>query len=159
MGEHAVTETTLTDEYGKRTRFTGECLIQDTTDAGDNRPQWAEMTVWRTGAGAYVLWRKTCYRIVHWSQSCSLLGPNLVPRPATPEDTYPCRRCNPSRNFDGGYGVQERSSVDVARTPTDLIRMLANQDGTYSGFARATLAAISKKDQAVADLWLEEVVP
>jgi hypothetical protein len=148
------------DEYGKRTKFRGRMLAHATTDAAD-KPQWAELEVWRTEAGAYVVQRKTLYRYRHLTEACPRLGLNLLSRQATELDTYPCPRCNPQGEIEPGkgYGVQDRSAVDIARTPADLIRLLANSNGTYSGFVRATLADISEQDRKVANLWLEEVVP
>lgn len=162
MGEQAVTlvDKVFEDEYGKRTIFRGRMLAHATTDA-EGKPQWAELEVWRTEAGAYVVQRKTSYRYRHLTDSCPRLGLNLLPRQATEGDTYPCPKCNPNGMVEPGrgYGVQERMAVDIARTPADLIRLLANGDGTYSGFVRATLADVCEQDKRVANLWLEEVVP
>lgn len=154
-------EITLEDEYGKRTRFRGVRLVSETTDteAGD-KPQWAEMDVWRTEGGAYIIHRITRYRYRHLSDECSRLGTNLIPRPPGEDDTYPCPLCNPHGVIEPGrgYGVEPRSAVDIARTPEDLIRMIANRDGTYSGLARQVLTDISEQDNRVSDLWMEEVV-
>lgn len=153
---------TLEDEYGKRTRFRGTRLVGETTDTETGeKPQWAEIEVWRTEAGAYVVQRTTHYRLRHLSDTCPRLGANLLPRRPTETDTFPCPRCNTRNTIEPGkgYGVAPRSAVDIARIPADLIRLLANNDGTYSGFTRSVLAEISEQDQAVADLWMEEVVP
>lgn len=164
MGEQAVTleDKVLVDEYGKRTKFRGTLLASGTTDTeSGEKPQWAELDIWRTEAGAYIIQRKTSYRYRHLSDSCRRLGLNLIPRQATEADNYPCPSCNQRGVVEPGkgYGVEDRIAVDIARTADDLIRMLSNGDGTYSGFVRATLADICEQDQAVADLWLEEVVP
>jgi hypothetical protein len=162
MGEPAVTleDKVFEDEFGKRTKFRGTLLASTTTDAED-RPQWAEMEVWKTEAGAYVVHRKTSYRYRHLSDACPRFGLNILPRQATELDTFPCPRCNRREIIEPGrgYGQEDRSAVDIARTPVDLIRMLANRDGTYSNFVRATLADICEQDDKVAELWLEEVVP
>lgn len=163
MGERSMNdEVVLTDEYGKRTRFRGTRLVSETTDTETGeKPQWAEFDVWKTQAGSFVIHRITNYRVRHLSDRCRRLGANLLPRTPTETDTSPCPACNPNNVIEPGrgYGVEPRSAVDVAKNPSELIRMLASSDGSYSGLARTILAEISEQDSAVADLWMEEVIP
>lgn len=154
-----MTEVTLVDEYGKRTKFKGVLLASESGEE-PQKPQWPEMSVWKTAGGQYVLERKTIYRYRHMSERCSKIWPNHVTRPAIVSDDYPCPSCNRQNVIEPGkgLGIESRVSVDVARTASQLITLMANTDGTHSGFSKEILAAVSEQDEAVHTLWMEVTV-
>lgn len=151
-------EHTLTDDFGRRTVFTGERLVEETTDSTVNlKPQWLEMDVWRTQLGNFVVRRTTRYRIRHTFMNCPKAdGYDLVP--ATADDTYACSECNRMDAHQGGYAQSPRSTVDVYNTPQDLILGFQN-DGKFSNLSRAVLADLSEQDDRVDAAWNTVVVP
>lgn len=152
MKEHVVT-----DDFGRRTVFTGEKLIEETTDNADGtKPQWLEVDVWRTQSGNFVVKRTTCYRILHLREDCARAeGYDLVP--ATTEE-YPCPSCNKMGLLNEGFAQTPRINVDVYSLPQDLILGFQNE-GRFSNLARAILADISEKDERVDAVWNTVVVP
>lgn len=150
--------TTLVDDFGRRTVFTGEKLVEETTDSTVNlKPQWLEVDVWRTQAGSFVVRRTTRYRIRHLREDCSRAdGYDLSPAATT--DNYNCPECNPAQYMGEGYAQSPRTTVDVYRTPQDLILGFQN-DGRFSNLARAILADISEQDDRVDAAWNEVIVP
>jgi len=150
---------TLVDEYGRKTMFTGTKLASESTEE-PQKPQWAEVAVWKTSGGNYVLERKTSYRYRHTHEFCSRIGPNQVTRPATEGDTYPCPNCNRHGLVEPGkgYGIEDRIAVDVAPDARKLIDLMANTDGTHSGFSKEVLSVVSEQDEAVHALWMEVTV-
>lgn len=147
----------LEDDFGRRTLFTGELLVDDHTDTSDGRkPQWVEVQVWRTEGGSYVVRRTTRYRVRHATDACPRAeGYELVP--ATEDDTYRCRTCN-EHGTVGGYAQAHRIVVDAYRTPQELIESF-QIDGRYSNLARAILADLSEQDADVNATWNTVVVP
>jgi hypothetical protein len=152
-------QTTLVDEYGKRTNFMGKLLASESSEE-PQKPHWAEVSIWMTAKCQYVVERKTRYRIRHLDESCGRIMPNQITRTATEGDTYPCPRCNRRGIIEPGqgYGIQDRIAVDVARDAGALIDLMANTDGTHSGFAKEMLAAVSEQDNSVHKLWMEVTV-
>lgn len=163
-------DVTLTDEYGKRTLFRGELLVVDETGStgadGRPKPRYSDVRVWRTEAGKYVIGRETHYRIWHRDASCQ--GLVMTDADGT-KDLFPCPACNVTE--DGavraaagtGYGQVTRCEVEVYHDAKGLIRGLetvSNQTGKpyHSRFARSLLVDISDVDDAVAALWMNEVV-
>lgn len=153
MREHVVT-----DDFGRRHRFTGEKLVSESTDSIDNdKPQWLDVNVWRTAAGSFVVERVTHYRIRHTSDRCSRAdGYELIP--ATVLDTYPCPKCNKDGVMEGGCAQADRITVEAYTTPQELIDSFKVQ-GKYNLLARAVLADVSEQDERVDALWNEVVVP
>lgn len=152
-------QVTLVDEYGKRTNFLGKLLASESSEE-PQKPHWAEVSVWLTAKGQYVLERKTRYRIRHLFNDCGRILPNQITRTVTELDTYPCPRCNRREVIEPGkgYGIEDRVAVDVARDAGALIDLMANTDGTHSGFAKEMLAAVSEQDNSVCKLWMEVTV-
>lgn len=152
-------QVTLVDEYSKRTKFRGTLLARESTEE-PQKPQWGEMSVWKTAGNQYVLERKTIYRYRHTSDSCTRIGPNQIPRRATEADTYPCKGCNRRGVIEPGqgFGIEDRVAVDVAPNSLSLIKLMANTDGQHSGLAKEVLATVSEQDAAVAALWMEVTV-
>jgi len=154
-----VNETVVTDHFGRRTEFTGEQLIYETTDSSQgDKPQWLEVDVWRTEAGNFVVKRTTRYRIRHLKEECSRAdGYELSP--ATREDTYACPSCNKLGFLTGaGFAQDPRITVDVYNTPQDLIAGFQSE-GRFNNLARAVLADICEKDDRVDAAWNRVVVP
>lgn len=151
----------IADDFGRRTVFVGEELVDETTDnALTNKPQWLDVTVWRTEAGKFVVRRTTSYRIRHATEDCARAeGYDLAP--AGPDDTYPCPTCNKRGAMAGirdGLAQTPRITVDVYDTPQELIQSFQN-DGRYSNLARSILAYLSEKDSRVDAAWNTVVVP
>lgn len=148
----------LEDDFGRRTVFDGDQLIDETTDTEDARkPQWVEIGVWRTEAGRFVVQRTTRYRVNHVVQACPKAdGYELVE--ATKADSYPCPVCNKGGTFTGVWAQAPRISVDAYSTPQELIESF-KLDGRYSNLARAILADLSEQDEAVNAAWNTVVVP
>jgi hypothetical protein len=153
-----MSETVLVDDFGRRTVFTGEKLVEESTDnIRRNKPQWIDVDVWRTQAGSFVVQRITHYRIRHLHLECGRAeGYELSP--ATEDDTYPCRSCNRAEQNEGGWRQEDRTTVDVYLTPQDLIQGFQNE-GRFSTLARTILADISEQDDQVDALWNTVVVP
>lgn len=155
MKEHVVT-----DEFGRRTVFTGEHLVCQTTDNTLSvKPQWLEVDVWRTEAGKYVVRRTTCYRVRHRSENCAKAeGYDLVV--AGPDDTYECSACqalpNPISNTN--WAQTPRITVDVYDTPQALILGFQNE-GRFNNLARTILYEVSGQDDRVDAVWNTVVVP
>lgn len=149
----------VTDDFGRRTQFTGEKLVGESTDSIDHdKPHWLEVAVWRTRAGYFVVERQTHYRIRHLSDRCRKAdGYELVP--ATHLDTYPCSLCNPNGVLEGGSAQAARISVDAYTTPGELIEGLRAQDGRHSNLSRTILADICEQDDRVDSTWNNVVVP
>lgn len=149
--------TVLEDEYGRRTKFSGTKLISESTDTSDReKPQWAEIEVWSTEGGAYVVTRATHYRTFHLASNCSKLG---IAVPSQPKDIIPCKRCNRIGLVESGryFGNMSRRNVDVIDTPGELIEHL-KVEGTHTGFAKAILADLSEQDDRIKDLWMLRTV-
>lgn len=150
---------TLEDDFGRRTVFTGELLVDEHTDTSDRRkPQWVEVRVWRTEGGSFVVQRTTQYRVRHALEDCPRAdGYELVP--ATPDDSYLCSGCNRGGSADEpGYAQASRITVDAYHSPQSLINSF-QQDGRYSNLARAILADLSDEDERVDAAWNTVVVP
>lgn len=152
----------LPDDFGRHTRFEGTLLVEDTTDTDDRRkPQWTETEIYKTNGGRYVVWSEVLYRIRHQYRDCRRAqGYDLVP--ASADDTWACPTCNPDA-LDGGYAHESRTKIDICDTVEALINRLAtpnNQTGlrSHSHFSQALLARISEADDAVRDVWMEQVV-
>lgn len=150
---------TLEDDFGRRTIFTGELLVEETSDTSDGRkPQWLEVDVWRTEGGSYVVRRTTRYRVRHSHSRCPRAeGYDLDD--ATPEDTYLCPNCNKNGVLSGGLRQLPRITVDAYRTPQELIESFKQPGGGYSNLARAILAEVSDQDDEVHEAWNIVVVP
>jgi hypothetical protein len=148
----------LVDDFGRRTVFTGEKLLEESTDSHRNvKPQWVEVTVWRTQGGSFVVQRTTHYRIHHLDDECEKAdGYDLSP--ATAADTYPCPTCNKAGLGNGGWSQDDRTTVDVYRTPEDLINGF-RVDGRYSTLSRSILADIADQDPRVDAAWNTVIVP
>lgn len=149
---------TLVDDFGRRTVFTGEPMINEHTDTSDGRkPQWIEISVWRTEGGSYVVQRTTRYRIRHSRDTCSRADGYELVEPGE-GDTYLCPSCNKNGKLEGGHAQAPRITVDAYHTPADLIESF-QQDGRYSHLARFILADLSEQDDAVDAAWNTVVVP
>lgn len=148
----------LSDDFGRRTTFTGTKLAGESTDtASGSKPQWQDVDVYRTQAGKYVVSRTTHYRIRHTSDRCSRAeGYELID--ATVLDTYPCASCNTARSMEGGVAQADRINVIAYDTPAELIKSF-EADGKYSNLARTILADVSEQDDAVDAAWNTVVVP
>lgn len=149
----------LTDDFGRRTTFTGESLVAESTDtASGSKPQWIEVVVYRTESGNFVVQRTTHYRIRHLREMCPRAeGYDLVD--ATELDTYPCPSCNKFDNPEArGYAQSSRVNVDVYNEPQDFISSF-QVDGRFSNLAKTILADVSEQDRRVDDLWNTVVVP
>ena len=153
MNEHI-----LVDDFGRRTVFTGERLVEESTDNSHSiKPQWIEIDVWRTQAGSFVVQRTTRYRIRHLNPACSKAeGYDLAA--ATPEDTYACRTCNPSGINHGGWSQEDRTTIDVYHTAEELIDGF-QIEGKFTTLSRAILADIAEQDNRVDEAWSTVVVP
>lgn len=151
-------DVTLEDDFGRRTLFKGEQLIDEHTDTSDGRkPQWVEVKVWRTEGGSYVVQRITCYRILHSRRDCSRAEGYELTKP-TPDDTYLCPTCNKGGVVGEGYALADRITVEAHRSPQELIASF-EIDGRYSNLARAILADLSEQDEQIDALWNTVVVP
>lgn len=153
IGDH-----TAVDSFGRRTVFRGELLVSDTTDTEDGRkPQWLDIDIWRTEAGAFVVQKAIHYRVVHATQSCSRLDGYETRRP-TGEDTYACRTCNPEGiPVAAGWAQGSRVTVDVYRAPEHLIESL-KVDGKWTRLSRVLLADLAEQDERIDRLWNTVVV-
>lgn len=149
---------TITDDFGRRTQFSGEKLVAESTDTSDGRkPQWLEVEVWRTAAGNFIVKRTTHYRLRHVRELCSRAdGYDLVD--ATELDTYPCPSCNKEGRMVGGFAQSSRITVDTYTDPQDMIESF-HVDGRYSNLARHILADIAEQDERIDELWNVVVVP
>jgi hypothetical protein len=149
---------TLVDDFGRRTVFTGKLLADEHSDTRDgHKPQWVEISVWRTQGGSYVVRRTTRYRVRHVREDCRRAeGYDLVP--ANGDDTYSCTACNKVGSSTGGYAQAPRISIDAYRSPEELIAGLET-NGRHSNLARALLADLSEQDPAVDTAWNTVVVP
>lgn len=150
----------VTDEYGRRTSFRGDKLVYESTDTSAGiKPQWMEITVWRTEGGHYVVRKETHYRVRHLKDGCpraegyDLLDPTEL-------DTYPCQTCNKQGMIEPGLGWAQASRivVDVYKEPEELIASF-RIDERYSNLSRAILADVSEVDERVDALWSEVMVP
>lgn len=150
---------TLEDDFGRRTVFKGEQLLQEHTDTADGRkPQWVEVTVWRTEGGSYIVRRITMYRLRHARKTCSRAdGYELLP--ATPSDTYLCPTCNKGGSADEpGFAQMDRVTVEAYHNPQELIDSF-QQDGRFSNLSRSILADLSDLDPVVDAAWNVQVIP
>lgn len=152
----------LVDDFGRHTKFEGELLVEETTDTVDlSKPQWTDTEIYRTEGGRYVVWSEVQYRVRHHSKWCRRAqGYEL--KDAGDGDTWACPTCNREKT-SGGYGQESRVKLDVCETPEELVARLSSinsQTGLriHSQFSQALLAQISEKDEAVRDLWMEQVV-
>lgn len=148
----------LTDDFGRRTVFQGTKLVGESTDTvAGTKPQWVDVDVFRTSAGNFIVSRTTHYRVRHTSESCSRAdGYELTD--ATVLDTYACPECNRHGSFEGGFAQADRITVDVYKTPDELIRSF-EVDGRYSNLARTILADVAEQDDRVDATWNTVVVP
>lgn len=153
MRDHVVV-----DDFGRRTVFKGEKLVGESTDTvAGTKPQWLDVTVWRTAAGSFVVERTTHYRVRHTSELCSRAeGYELIE--ATSLDTYACPSCNKDGVLEGGCAQADRVTVEAYTTPQELISSF-QQDGRYSNLARTILADLSEQDERIDKLWNTVVVP
>jgi hypothetical protein len=151
------TEVTVTDSYGRRTKFKGELLVEDTTDTDDRRkPQWLDIDIWRTEGGSFVVQKVVNYRIVHALSDCARLAGYEV-RSATADDTFACPSCNPEGRTHGQLAQQPRVTVDVYKLPEELIDSL-RVEGKYTRLSRTLLADLSEQDDRIDRLWNTVVV-
>lgn len=150
-------EIVVTDDYGRETKFAGENLVGESTDtAAGSKPQWLNISVWRTKAGSFVVERATNYRIRHTSDRCPRAeGYALIP--ATILDTYTCQTCNKYDSADA-LAQARRISVDVYHTPEELITSFQT-GGRYNNLARSVLAEISDQDERIGAAWNTVTVP
>ncbi len=148
----------VVDDFGRRTQFSGEKLVDESTDNEDgSKPQWLEVTVWRTRGGSYVVQRATHYRIRHLRENCPRAqGYELLE--ATSLDTYPCPNCNKS-NAPGGCAQASRISVDAYYSPEELIASFQQTDGRFNNLARTILADLSEQDSSIDEKWNTVIVP
>lgn len=148
---------TVEDDFGRRTVFVGEHLIdRETTDNTEGtKPQWLEVDVWRTAAGKFVVRRVTKYRINHATDGCPRADGYAL-SPSRDSDTYLCPSCK--GDPVEGWRQDDRITVDAYDTPQDLILGFANE-GRYNNLARAILADISEQDERVDAVWNTVVVP
>lgn len=148
------------DEFGRCTKFHGDRLINESTDTDvGNKPQWLDLTVWRTASKRWVVRRKTHYRVRHLSERCDRAdGYELVP--PTELDTYPCGQCNRAGSVEPGRGFAQASRVvvEVYTTTPELIESFA-KDGKFSNLSRTILSDLAEQDSEVDDLWTTVVVP
>jgi hypothetical protein len=153
-----VNEINLVDDFGRRTVFTGEKLVEESTDSTRNiKPQWIELDVWRTQAGSFVVQRTTHYRVRHLHEECEKAdGYDLSP--ATEADTFTCHTCNKAGETRGGWTQDDRTTVDVYATPQDLILGFQN-DGRFSNLSRSILADIADQDPRVDAAWNTVRIP
>jgi hypothetical protein len=156
--QQGMNEITLMDDFGRRTVFTGEKLLEESTDTNRSiKPQWLEVEVWRTEGGNFVVLRKQQYRIHHLDEECSRAeGYDLSP--ATEEDTYACPTCNKTGILGQGWSQDSRVTVDVCNTPQDLIANF-QVDGRFSNLARTILADLSELDERLDAAWNTVRVP
>lgn len=155
----------IVDDYGRRTSFRGEELVHDSTDTGI-KPQYTEVTVWRTEGGKYVVLRQTRYRVRHLRPDCRrATQEGGVLRSPMETDDFPCVTCNKRGDLTHGlgYGQEYRSNLTVYDTPQLLIDGLASvnvQTGVkhYSHFMQSVLADISEADPVVEALWMHQVI-
>lgn len=146
-----ITNHVLTDDFGRQTVFKGTQLVDDHTDTEEGRkPQWLEVTIWRTEAGNFVVRRSTCYRIVHATENCSRAD-GYVLVPATEEDTYACTTCN-KHGALSGFGQAPRISVEVYTSPEELIDSFRSE-GRYSHLARSILSELAALDEGIDKAW------
>lgn len=147
MRDHVVT-----DDFGRRTQFSGEKLVSESTDtAAGTKPQWLDVTVWRTRAGSFIVERVTHYRVRHIDDLCPRAeGYEIIP--PTVLDTYACPNCNKAGAVDGGFAQADRITVEVYQTPEELIASF-KIDGRFSNLARTILADISEQDERVDLAW------
>lgn len=149
-------EVTVTDDFGRRTVFTGELLIEDTTDSDEgDKPQWMDIDVWRTAAGSFVVRKTVCYRVVHASASCGKLD-GYQSKPSTEDDTYPCAICN-KQGATTGWAQADRTEIGVHSTPEALIEGLKFK-GDFTRLSRQVLADLSRADKRVDALWNTVIV-
>lgn len=149
---------TLVDDFGRRTQFRGEKLVSESTDTlAGNKPQWLDVTVWRTEAGNFVVERKTHYRIRHTRETCPRAdGYELID--PTSLDTYPCPTCNKIGLMDGGVGQASRITVEAYQGAAEFIDSF-QQDGKYTNLSRAILADVAEQDDLVDEIWNTVRVP
>lgn len=146
-------ETTLTDDFGRKTIFTGVQLIDETTDTEEgDKPQWLEVFIWKTEGGNYVVRRSTKYRIIHASENCSRADGYVLVE-AGDDDTYNCKSCNPHGDqYTAGFAQAPRVSVDVYASPSELTESFRTE-GRYTAFSRSILADLAKLDPGVDSVW------
>ena len=147
---------TITDTFGRRTQFTGEHLVGDSTNT-DSKPQWMDIDVWRTESGNFVIRRSTRYRVRHQLPSCPRLD-GFEQRTPTAADNYPCTVCNKDGILAGGWTQVDRTVVDAYRSPALLVDSFRIND-RFTGLSRSLLADISEMDARVDDLWNTVQVP
>ena len=151
-------DTNIVDDFGRRTQFRGEKLVQEHTDtAAGSKPQWVEITVWRTEAGNFVVQRTTHYRVRHANDRCMRAdGYELVD--ATKIDTYLCPVCNKNGVLEGGVSQASRIVVDSYTSVPQLINSF-EQDGRFSNLARTILADVAEQDDRVDQAWNTVMIP
>lgn len=152
-------EVTLEDDFGRRTVFNGEKLLEESSDnPRRNKPQWVVVEVWRTQAGSFVVSRTSHYRVRHLDEECDKADGYFI-SPATAEDIIPCRACNKVEQDTGGWRQDDRITVTVCKTPQDLILDFQNDEGKFSYLSRTILADLAEKDDRVDEAWNTVVVP
>lgn len=144
--------TTLVDSFGRKTIFEGTELVKNSSDNG-RKPSWIEVTVWKTGAGNYVVLRITKYRVTHASATCEKAeGFDLVE--AGEEDSYNCLTCNRNGTInDPGWAQADRVHVNSYRSPQALAEGFQERDGSYSNFSSSILSFLAKKDKGIDRAW------
>lgn len=148
----------ISDDFGRRTTFRGEKLVQESTDTvAGVKPQWLDVSVWRTEGGNFVVQRTTHYRIRHAHDRCARAeGYELLD--ATKVDTYLCATCNKNGSLTGGLSQASRITVDAYSGVRELIASF-EVDGRFSNLARTILADLAEQDDRVDEAWNTVVVP
>lgn len=158
----------LVDDYRRETVFTGVVLVESSTKSARPKPQWVDITVWRTEGGQYVVRRVTRYNVYHSNDNCSKAEGNelynLRELKNIPNDLFKCPRCVGRMPNNGAWGQLDRTNIEVYPTPRDLIDGLAHMNGTagaanHSLFIQEMLADLSEIDSNIATVWMRRVVP
>lgn len=142
-------EFTLEDSFGQLTTFVGKKLVHEDTDTESRKPRWAEIEVWETEGGNFVVRRTYNYRIRHARATCSRAeGFDLVEADET--DTHLCPTCGATE--DSPWAQESRLSIDVYESAPSLIESF-KQDNRFSHFARSVLMALSSKNADIHACW------
>jgi len=140
-------------------------LVESSTKSARPKPQWVDITVWRTEGGQYVVRRVTRYNVYHSNANCSKAeGNELYDIQRSTSTMFKCPRCVDRMNTTGAYGQLDRTNIEVYPTPRDLIDGLAHMNGTagaanHSLFIQEMLADLSEIDSNIATVWMRRVVP
>lgn len=140
---------TLEDSFGQQTTFVGTLLAHEDTDTESRKPRWAELEVWETEGGNFVVRRTYNYRIRHARDTCSRAeGFELVEADET--DTHLCTTCGATEASP--WAQESRLSIDVYESAQSLIDSF-KQDNRFSHFARSVLMTLSDKNSHIHACW------